>query len=491
MSAKMIRRASLFFALTLLAIPARAADIQNLDLGKDTQVWFVEDHTVPIVSLVASFPAGSAYDPAGKAGVATFASSLIDEGAGNMNSKAFHEALASKAIRFGASIDRDYMTVSIRTLSENLPEAMRLMQLALTRPRFDTEAVARVRTQMIQSLEQGESEPPTVARRAFVKAFFNGHPYGHPGSGEIASISAITTDDLRAFARSHWVRGGLKISLAGDITAPAAIKLIGETFKPISPTRPAALPAIGKLGQPGVHVTDMKVPQPTIVFGVPGIMRHDADFIPGYVANYILGGGGFSSRLTDEVRVKRGLTYGIDTQLASYSRAALMQGSVATRADAVNQTIQVVRDTMRDFAANGATQAELADAKTYLTGSFPIAFASNNGIAGQLSAFQRAGLDVGYVTRRNKLIEAVTLDDIKRVAKRLYEPSRLTIMVAGTPAGGRSAPERPAAPVRPAPPSVAPVAPAPAAPTAKPGNPPVKTPVQPGAKTPAPAKPPT
>jgi len=190
---------------------------------------------------------------------------------------------------------------------------------------------------------------------------------------------------------------------------------------------------VGKLGDPGVHIIAMSVPQPTVIFGLPGIMRADPDFIPGYVANYIVGGGGFSSRLMDEVRVKRGLTYGISTQLTAFDRASIMLGSVATRADAVRQTISVVHDTLANYAAKGATQQELDDAKTYLTGSFPIAFASNAGIAAQLSTFQRQGLDIGYVARRNNLIEAVTLSDINRVAKRLFDPARLTVVVAGSP----------------------------------------------------------
>jgi zinc protease len=453
------------FAFGMTVLPAAAADIKNLDLGKDTQVWFAEDHTVPIVALVAALPSGSAYDPAGKPGLAAFAASLMDEGAGNLDSKAFHEALANRAIQFRAGVERDYMTISIVTLTENLPEAMHLMQLALTHPRFDAEAVNRVRTQTIQGLEQAQNQPPTVARRAFATLFFNGHPYGHASDGDVASVSAFTADDLRAFARSHWVRGGLKISVAGDITGPAAVKLIADTFKPVPAVTPPPPPPIGKLGQPGIHVMPLPVPQPSVMFGLPGIMRHDPDFIPGYVANYILGGGGFSSRLMDEVRVKRGLTYGIETQLSSYNRASIMIGSVATRADAVNQTIGVVKDTLAQFAANGATQSELDDAKTYLTGSFPIAFASNSGIASQLSAFQRQGLDIGYVARRNSLIQAVTLSDVNRVAKRLYDPARLTVVVAGTPVAGKPVPERPKAPVRPTPP---PVATAPGAVTATP-----------------------
>jgi len=181
-----------------------------------------------------------------------------------------------------------------------------------------------------------------------------------------------------------------------------------------------------------VHTVAMGVPQPNAAFGLPGILRSDPDFLPAYVANYILGGGGFSSRLTNEVREKRGLTYDISTDLSDLRRAGAIEGTVATRADAMKRTIATVRETMAKFAADGPTVQELADAKTYLTGSYPRAFASNQGTASQLAAFQRAGLDVGYVARRNDLINAVTLDDVRRAAKRLFDPRRLTVTVAGT-----------------------------------------------------------
>ena len=466
------------------ATNAFAADVKRLDIGKSQDVWFVEDHTLPIVSLAISFPAGSAYDPAGKAGLATFAGSLLDEGAGNLNARAFHGALADRAIQFSARVDRDFMVVSITTLAENLPQALHLLQLALTHPRFDNDAVTRVRAQIVQSLQQGQTEPPVVARRAFMRAFFNGHAYAHPEDGEIATIAAINAEDLRVFARSHWIKTGLKIAIAGDITAPAATQLLAGTFKPVSGAAAPRILPVGKLGQPGVRVTPMAVPQPTIIFGLPGIMRADPDFIPGYVANYIVGGGGFSSRLTDEVRVKRGLTYGVSTGLNAMNHASIMLGSVATRANAVRQTIQVVKDTLGTFAANGPTQTELDDAKTYLTGSFPIAFASDAGIASQLSTFQRQGLDIGYVARRNGLIQAVTLDEVKRVGKKLFDPARLTVVVAGTPQEGRAA-QTPKAPVRPTPPPLAGTSAAPQTPgsapaaAAKPSTKPVVKPVAP------------
>src|SRR6202012_634414 len=347
---------------------------------------------------------------------------------------------------------------------------------------FDSEPVTRVRTQVIQSLQQDQVEPQRVAARAFARTFFGDHAYAHPVSGEIDTISSITAADLRNFARTHWTKYGLKVAVAGDITGPALAKLLGQTFLPVSGAQPPSLPNVGRLGAPGVHVVPLPVPQPSVMFGLPGIMRQDPDFIPGYVANYILGGGGFSSRLMDEVRVKRGLTYGIQTQLSSYNRASIMVGSVATRADAVNQTIGVVKDTLATFAANGATQQELDDAKTYLTGSFPIAFASNAGTAAQLATFQRQGLDIGYVARGNGLVQAVTLDDVRKAAKRLFDPARLTVVVAGTPVEGRPVPQVTRAPVRPTPPPVvAPPSATPAsAPAAKPAaKPAVKAPIKP------------
>jgi len=462
-------------ALVLMAAaPVHAANLQNVDLGKNATVWLAEDHTLPMVSFNISLPAGSAHDPAGKAGLAAFAGAMLDEGAGKLNAKAFKEALAGRAINLSARAERDHLVISVSSLKEHVPEAMRLLQMALLHPRFDAEAMARVRTQMIQSLEQDQAEPPRVAARAFAGVFFGAHPYAHPTGGSIASLKTITAADLRGFARTYWVTHGLKAAVAGDITLKEAQALLGKTFLPVPDKAVPPVPNIGRLGKPGVQVVAMDVPQPTATFGLPGIMRADPDFIPGYVANYILGGGGFSSRLTNEVRAKRGLTYGISTQLTAYDKAAVMVGNVATRANAVRQTVQVVKDTMAAFAKDGPTQAELDDAKTYLTGSFPLAFASNNGTAAQLGTFQRQNLDMGYVTRRNALIQAVTLEDVRRVARRLYDPARLTVVIAGTPSDGKPAPQRPRPPAPPeTPPS--PAKPPAAQPAEKPVDKPLST----------------
>ena len=421
--------------LTLCPVAAGAVAIQTLDMGRGAQVWYVEDHTLPMIAMSVAIPAGSAYDPEGKGGLSAFAAAMLDEGAGPYNSAGFQAAINGRAIRLQAQPDRDWLLISLVTLKENAPAAFRLLGVALSKPHFDPDAMARVRAQIISGMQQDDEDPATVAAKGFFGKFFAGHPYGHSTSGDLRSVAAITRGDLVSFARDHWVRGGVHIAVAGDIDAASLRTLIASTFGALPNRAPPQIAPVRRAGTPGTTLIPMPVPQPNIVFGLPGLMRTDRDFIPSYVANYILGGGGFSSRLTTEVREKRGLTYDISTSVQTFHRAGMFAGQVATKAGSVNQTLAVIRDTMNSFAQNGPTQKEMDDAKTYLTGSYPLAFSSNAGIAGQLSAFQRAGMPVDYVTKRNSLINAVTLDDVKRVAKQYFDPKRLTVVVAGTMTG--------------------------------------------------------
>jgi zinc protease len=429
---------AVIFALAA-PLAAQAANVRPLDMGKGVQVWFVEDHTLPIISMTVALPAGSAYDPANKAGLAAFAASMLDEGAGQYNSIAYHAALSNRAIRLSAAPDRDWLIITIVTLKENAKDAFRLLGTALARPRFDGDAIARVRSQILSSLDQDEEDPGTVAAKAFFPRFFPNHPYGHPVAGDAASISSINRADLVNFARDHWVRGGAHIAVSGDVDAATLKTLIASAFSTLPIRAPAPVPPVRRMGTPGTQVIPMPVPQPNIVFALPAVPRKDRDFIPLYVANYILGGGGFSSRLTDQVREKRGLTYDISTSVNTLSHAGYFAGTMATKAGSVREAIAVIRSTLADFANNGPTQKELDDAKTYLTGSFPLAFTSNVGITGQLSAFQVVGLPVDYVQKRNALINAVTADDVRRAAKRVFANPNLTLVIAGTPEAPKQA----------------------------------------------------
>jgi zinc protease len=467
---------AVIFAVAFGAGTAQAVDVKGLAAPKGEQIWFVEDHTLPLIAMTVALPAGSAYDPAAKPGLAAFAASLLDEGAGKLNSTQYQTALSNRAIRLSVTPERDWLVISLVTLTDNAKDAFQLLGLALSRPRFDADAINRVRAQTLSGLAQEEEDPPTVAAKGFYRAFFHDHPYGHPIDGTPQSVAAIGAGDLKSFAVTHWVRDNVKIAVSGDVDEKTLAGLLNAAFG-VLPVRPAPqLPPVGRLGQPGVQIIAMPVPQPTAVFALPGLLRSDPDFLPGYVANYILGGGGFSSRLMGEVREKRGLTYDVDTSLEAYRKAGVVVGQVATRADGMRQTIDVIRQTFADYAANGPTEKELADAKTYLTGSFPLAFSSNVGIAAQLNTFQRAGLPVDYVQKRNALIDAVTADDVKRVAGRLFNPAKLTIVVGGSLEAAK-------AQTAPLPGADKPVAPHPVA-SSKPA-----TPRQPGDGTPSKAAP--
>jgi zinc protease len=425
--------ATAFLALALAGAPAGAATVRTLNTLKGAAVWLVEDHTVPMLAMEVSLPAGSAYDPIGKSGLAGFAGSMLDEGAGNLDSKAFHNALANRAINLSVTAERDDLTIALVCQSGDAKEAFRLLGLALRHPRFDAEAIGRVRAQLLQNIQEEDEDPEDVAAKAFAAAYFAGHPYAHSPGGDAAGVGTINVDDLKTFARTHWVRGGLKVALSGDTNPQAASALIASAFSGLPGSAPPAIPPVARIGKPAVTVVNLDVPQPNAVFGLRGVPRSDPDYVASYVANYILGGADFSSRLTDEVRVRRGLTYDVSTDVYAFRHASVIEGKVATRRDSIRQSVAIIRDVFKKFSVAGATDQELADAKTYLTGSFPLSFASNANIAAQLSSFQEQGLGPDYIAKRNALINAVTRDDIRRVAKRLFDPSNLIVVIAGTP----------------------------------------------------------
>ena len=428
-----MRKLALSLLLLLVtAAPAAASAPRALDIGAGEQVWFEEDHTVPMVAVTIALPAGSVYDPANKAGLAAFAAYMLNEGAGSIRSEAYQAELANRAIQLSMTPDRDCLVLTLTMLSSEAKDAFRLLALALQQPRFDADAVERVRAQMLQSIAQDASDPAAVAANRFYRVYFGDHPYAHAINGDVAGLNSVTTADLKTFAHAHWVRGGVRIAVSGDIDGNSLSALLKSTFDPLPAAAPPQPPPVRRTGAPGETIVTMPVPQPTAIFGLAGLPRSDPTYLAAYVANYIVGGGGFSSRLTNEVREKRGLTYGISTGFSDFQGGGIILGQVATKEESMNLSLGVVRDVLADYAAHGPTAAELADAKTYLTGSYPLAFSSNAGIAAQLNAFQRAGLPIEYVARRNSLIQALTLDDVKRAAARLYNPARMTVVVGGS-----------------------------------------------------------
>ena len=428
-------RPVLLALLISVAIPAaaNAITVKAVQSPSGVETWLSEEHAIPMIAVNIAFPAGSAYDPTDKPGLATFVSSLLDEGAGDLTSEAFKQALEARAIRIGADADRDYVTISMTTLKENADEAFRLLGLVLSHPRFDAEAVERMRVAILASLKQEDERPSTVASKSWFATYFGTHPYAHSDSGTPSGVQAVTINDIKAFAAEHMVRDRVKVAVAGDITDADLRRYLQQLFTsmPTKSVPVVAKPADG--GKPGSTTIPRNEPAPVAIFGFAGPMRLDPDFIPTFVANYILGGGGFSSRLMDEVRDKRGLTYGISTSLADYKSSALIVGSVQSEKSKIMTALDVTKSELARFAKDGATAKELADAKTYLTGSYPLGLDSNAKIARTLNAYQRQGLTPDYVEKRNALIQAVTLQQVNAMAKKWYDPTKLVIVIAGTP----------------------------------------------------------
>ncbi len=421
----------------LLGLPqANAIDIKEVKSSKGISAWLVEDHTIPLIAMSFSFDGGASQDPAGKEGLAHFLTGMLDEGAGPLDSAAFQSRRDELAIKLSFDSGYDHFEGSFQTLSRNRDAAFGLLKIAITYPHFDQGPLDRVRNQFLVGASQNLEDPEHIASNAWMTAGFGEHPYARESEGTPASISAITAQDLRDLHKQLFTRRTLKIAVVGDIDAETLSRLLDETFGGLPDTDPMPPPSTTVFAKgPSLRVIDRDIPQSIIMFGHDGILRSDKDFIPAYVATFILGGGGFGSRLTVVVREKRGLTYGIGAGLYPLEHAGVFLGSVGTRNEKAKETIDIVKEVMQRYASEGPTAQELADAKTYLTGSYALRFDSNSKIASQLLGIQQDHLGVDYVNRRNGLIDAVTLEQVKDQARRLVRPDDMIITIVGRPVG--------------------------------------------------------
>lgn len=417
-------------------MPMSGPNIQTVLSSSGVEAWLVEDHNLPLLAIEFAFLDGSSQDPAGKPGALNLVAGLLDEGAGDMDAEAFQDALADRAIELSFSADRDEFKGSMRTLSRHRVEAVKLAALALQRPRFDADAVERMKAQVSAGLRRELQDPDSVARNAFVRKGFPGHPYGEPTRGTLESVASIEAPELARLAARVLTRARLKVVAVGDITPDQLREALDEMFGPLpaasdlEPVRPVAIAGLGR-----VEIIDMDVPQTALRYGAPAFGRDDPDFIAAEVVNHILGGSAFTSRLFLEVREKRGLAYGVSSGLVPLRRAAFHVGVTATKNDRVAESLEVMREQMRSLAVNGPTEAELSEAKDYLVGSFALRFDTSGKIASQLLSFAVHDLGVDYVVRRNDLFRAVTMADARRAAERLYGKGDLLVVAVGRPVG--------------------------------------------------------
>lgn len=439
--------ASCFIALFLLVtmslslVSPSAAQSQTTRITRvvspgGIEAWLVRDRTLPLIAMEFAFIGGAAQDPAAKPGVASLVSSLLDEGAGDLDAAAFHRAVADKAMEISFDANRDEMRGSLRTLSEHRDAAFDLLRLAVNQPRFDSEAIERIRASQLASLRRRSTDPNTLASERWFALAFPDHAYGRPVDGTLASIPTITRDDLVAFAKRTMARSNLKVAVVGDISPEDLGRELDRVFGTL-PAR-ADLVKVADVTPKGIGTVDiipMEVPQSVVLMGTGGLTRKDPDFIPAYVLNHILGGSAFSSRLFKEVREARGLAYSVYSYQVALDHTGLWFAGTATKNERAGESIRIIGDEFRKMLDAGPAQSELDEAKSYLTGSYALRFDTSSKVAGQLLQIQIDDLGIDYIDRRNSLINAVSLDDLKRVAKRLTDARNALIVVVGRPQG--------------------------------------------------------
>lgn len=431
----MIRALCVSFLILFAPVAHAAVEIQEVTSEGGIEAWLVEERSIPFVALELRFRGGAMLDPADKRGTVNLMMALLEEGAGDMDARAFAEAQESLAASYEFDTYDDTVSVSARFLTENRDEAVALLRQALVAPRFDSEAIERVRAQVQSIIRSDATDPNSIAQARFDAMVFGDHPYAVARDGTSESIAAITRADLVAAHERVLTRANLRVGASGDISAAELGALLDALLGDLPMGDPVAVEPAPYLLDGGKTVVDFDTPQAVALFGQPGIPRDDPDFFPAFLANEIFGGSGRQSRLSEEVREKRGLTYGIGTYLVESDGAPLLLGQTATENARMSESLDVIKAEWARAAAEGFTQAELDEVKTYLTGAYPLRFDGNGPIARIMVGMQMSGLDVDYIATRNDKVRAVSLEDVNRVAAELFDPDRLHFVVVGRPEG--------------------------------------------------------
>ncbi|ARN79798.1 M16 family metallopeptidase [Methylocystis bryophila] len=422
--------------LSLPRQSSRAETVQRVKAACGVEAWLVESYAVPLVALEFAVGGGASQDPQGKGGLASLLAGLLDEGAGPYDSRAFHRKVEDLAIHLGFGADRDHLSGHFQSLTRTLDEGFELFGFSLNEPRFEAEAVARVRGQLAASIRREANDPDAMVGKAFREAAFPGHAYGRPLRGDLETLERLERDDIEALRGKLFARDNVKIAVVGAIDAATLARKLDAVFGawPQSPQlEPTPEVAVANVGER--RVIELDVPQSTFRFGRGGVAKADPDYFAAVVVNHVLGGGVFSSRLFTEVREKRGLAYSVYSHLQDYRHTAAMFGAAATKNERAGETLGVIEEECRRLAAEGPTPEELDKAKKYLIGSYALRFDTSTKIASQLVRLQLDGDEPSYLDTRNEKIEAVTLDHARAVAKRLLGDGSLLVAVVGKPQG--------------------------------------------------------
>ncbi|HUW28735.1 MAG TPA: pitrilysin family protein [Sulfuriferula sp.] len=427
------------FALfaVFIALNAHASlPIQHWVLANGAKVYFVESHDLPILDVSVDFPAGTALEPANQGGVANLTRQLLSLGAGGLDDNQIASGMADVGAELGGRFDADRAGVTLRTLSspDERNAALAILAKVLQQPTFPQPVLAREKARVIAALQEGEARPESIAAKAFQAAVFGSHPYAGRDSGEIDSVSQLKVADLQAFYRSHYAASGVVVALMGDISHVEADRIahqLTDQLPPASGEASLTIPPVPALQQALMRTISFPAKQSQVLIGQPGVKRGDPDYFALYVGNYILGGGGFDSRLLNEVRQKRGLAYSVYSYFMPMREAGAFQIGLQTRTDQTDEALQVVRKTLANFVTQGVTDAELTQAKNNIVGGFPLRIDSNREILEYLAVIGFYDLPLNYLDEFPKRVEAVTAEQIQAAFSRHIHPDKLVTIVVG------------------------------------------------------------
>jgi zinc protease len=410
--------------------------IQQWQTASGTEVYFVENHDLPIVDISINFAAGSARDSAEKSGVAGVTRYLMTLGAAGMSDEKIANKMADVGAILGGDFDADRAGFKLRTLSSEREkmQALAVFTKILQQPDFPQDVLAREKARIISGLQESATQPESISSKEFMKALYGSHPYSLDESGEVDTVAKITRDDLQNFYKQHYGAKGAVVAIIGDLTRAQA----GVIAESISAGLPKAavvnpIPAVTLPTQPLEKRIAHPASQSHILLGYPGIKRGDPDLFPLYVGNYVLGGGGFVSRLTEEVREKRGLVYSVYSYFMPMAEPGPFQLGLQTKKDQAEDALKLVKETLDNFIKNGITEAELKAAKANIIGGFPMRIDSNSKILDYLAVIGFYKLPLNYLDEYNSNVEKVTVAQIKDAFSRRLKTENFVTIIVGDP----------------------------------------------------------
>lgn len=425
---------STFFLAITFAVSALASpEIAHWQTSNGVNVYFVSAPEIPMLDIRLVYKAGSAQDGE-KHGIASLTADLMDEGAGDLDANTFNDKLADTGASFGAGALRDMAWLSMRTLSEDkyAEPALELFRQVAVAPSFEAQAVSRAKEAKISGIRRQASSPGTVANNAIRKTVFGNHPYAHPTNGEEETVKAITRADIQAFHRKYYVAENAIVAIVGALTKDKAVAL-AEKITAELPTGKAAgaIPPVSNLDAKSEQRIEFDSIQSHVRLGLPGMKRGDEDYVPLFVGNHVLGGGGLVSLLFDEVREKRGLSYGVNSYFAPSEQLGIFVASLQTDGSQAEEALKVLLDTMDTFIKEGPPADRLEAAKQNLIGGFPLRIDSNSETIEYISMIGFYGLPLDYLETFPKKVAKVNAEQIKDAFTRRVNLQRSAIVVVG------------------------------------------------------------